>query len=71
MKRHQRPIVRAIRSVWAIARRAGIEGPAHEVPGRGLLSTNKQVRRALVAAWLRGYKAGVKDGRASVLEDER
>ncbi len=59
MSKVQRSLrVRAIRSAWAIARRAGLTGPGLS---RGLMDTNGDVRRAIVRAFECGYRRGKKE----------
>jgi LPS O-antigen subunit length determinant protein (WzzB/FepE family) len=50
--------VKAIRSAWAIARRAGLTGPGLT---QGLMDTNRDVRLAIVRAFECGYRRGKKE----------
>lgn len=62
MRREQRRlVVRAICGAWACARAQGVAGPVGRTDS--LMDRDANVRRAMVNAWLAGYRRGKADGR--------
>lgn len=54
---------RAIRGAWAVARASGIEPKAKDWPVTGQMSKDDQLRKAMVQAWLAGYRNGRDDSK--------
>lgn len=56
-------LARAIWRAWACARAQGVAGPSTRMDS--LMDRDPNVRRAIVNAWLAGYRCGVRDTKGS------